>query len=282
MKINIICPLYNAENYIEALHNNVLKQVLSYEYDIRYVMTEGTDQTESILKRIQALYTKIQPSEFSHGLTREKAAMQSNGDIVVFITQDIIIQRNDWLEKLVTPIINHECAATFSRQLCDNKSIEKYTRLKNYPSESRMMSKKDIPQYGLNTFFFSDASSAIDLHVFKKLNGYDGKNLPTNEDMYFAYKLIMNEYKIKYCADSEVIHSHDFKFKELYDRYYLTGKFFKQNSYLDQYGTNSSGLKMAVYIFKSAICELNGHALIQFFPNMLARYIGMRNGKKDG
>ena len=49
---------------------------------------------------------------------------------------------------------------------------------------------------------------------------YNNKNLPINEDMYIAHKLIQNGYKIKYCAESEVIHSHDFSFKEQYDRWY--------------------------------------------------------------
>ena len=48
------------------------------------------------------------------------------------------------------------------------------------------------------TFFFSDAASAIKTDVYKKLNGYDGKDLLTNEDMYLAYKLINNGYRISY------------------------------------------------------------------------------------
>lgn len=282
MKVNIICPLYNAEHYILKLHKSLLNQKVNCFVHIYYVLTESNDKTEDILKEINVNYEVIKSNQFSHSLTRERVAMKSNGDIVVFITQDIIIERNDWLEKLIMPIINGECSASYSRQLCNNSSIEKYTRENNYPNKSRIVSKKDIPQLGLNTFFFSDASSAIDLNIFKSLNGYDGKDLPTNEDMYFAYKLIMNGYKIKYCSDSVVIHSHSFRFRELYRRYYLTGLFFKQNEYLDHFGTNSSGLKLAIYIFKRALFEFNIKALIEFFPNMIARYFGMRNGKKDG
>lgn len=74
-------------------------------------------------------------------------------------------------------------------------------------------------------------ASAINRKIFEELNGYDGKNLPTNEDMYIAYKLITKGYKIKYCADSEVIHSHTFTLKQLYKRYYDTGLFFGMNSF---------------------------------------------------
>ena len=110
--------------------------------------------------------------------------------------------------------MNNEVEATYSRQLCNNNTIEKYTREYNYPSQSVIKSKNDIEKLGLNTFFFSDASSAIKTETFKELNGFDGKDFPTNEDMYIAYKLITNGYKIKYCADSEVVHSHKFTLKQ--------------------------------------------------------------------
>ena len=132
---------------------------------------------------------------------------------------------------------------------------------------------------GLKTFFSSDASAAIRRDIFTKLNGYDGKKLPISEDMYFSYKLIMNGYKIKYCADSVVYHSHNFSLKEIYDRYKLTGKFFKENNYLDQYGTNKSGGGLAKYILKRAIQDKNIKVLIRFVPDMAARYIGMKVGK---
>ena len=73
--------------------------------------------------------------------------------------------------------------------------------------------------------------------------------------MYIAYKLITNDYKIKYVAESVVYHSHNFKLKEIYDRYKLTGKFFKENSYLDQYGTTGSGASLAKYVLKRILQE---------------------------
>ena len=134
----------------------------------------------------------------------------------------------------------------------------------------------------LKTFFFSDASSAIKREAFLAIKGYDKKDLPINEDMYIAYKIIMNGYIIKYCADSKVIHSHDFSFKQQYDRYYLTGKFFKQNNYLNNYKVNNSGFRMAKYVLKRTIQERNFKVLMKFMPNMLARFIGMKVGKISG
>ena len=70
--------------------------------------------------------------------------------------------------------------------------------------------------------------------------------------------------------------------KQLYKRYYDTGVFFKQNSFLDKYGTNKAGGGMAIYILKRAIQDRNIKVLLRFLPDMAVRFIGMKMGKIKG
>lgn len=282
MKISIICPLYNAENYIVDLHNKILSQenVEGTEVEILYVLTRCKDKTEEILKSMDLNYNIIEPKDFSHSKTRETMAFKSTGDIIVFISQDVMMKNNLWLKNLVQPIIDGECEASFSRQLCTNKTIEKYIREKNYPEESRVVSKNDIYNYGLLTFFYSDASSAVRSDIYKNLNGYDNKKLLINEDMYFAEKLIQAGYRIKYCADSEVYHSHVFTLKALYERYFDTGVFFRQNPQFLDYKGNKSGKDLAIYVLKRSLEDKNLKVTLNILPNFGARFIGSFLGKK--
>lgn len=285
MKVDIICPLYNAEKEVMLQFKQIKNQSAYNDINkIRYVITKGNDKTLDIVKKIanendKVIFEEIESKDFSHSLTRENAAKSSNADIIVFITQDVIIEQNDWLYNLTKSIKNGECEASYSRQISKSKGIEKYTREKNYPEESKIVTKEYLNEMGLRTFFFSDASSAIRNDIFKKLNYYDNKKLSISEDMYIAYKLIMNGYRIKYEAESVVIHSHNFKFKQLYKRYYDTGVFFKKNSYLDKYGTNKTGGEMAKYVLKKILQEKDFGAFIRFWPDMIARFFGMKNGK---
>lgn len=279
MNIDIICPLYNAKKDIEGLHKSLLKQKNVKVNEIKYVLTESKDNTEEKLKKLNINFKKIKKEEFSHGLTRENEAFDSKADILVFITQDVKIVRDDWLYNLTKDIANGEVDACYSRQICTNNTIERYTRECNYPKNSKIVTKDDVEKLGLKAFFFSDASSAIKRETFVKLNGYDHKKLIINEDMYIAYKLITNGYKIKYCADSEVIHSHVFTLKQYYDRYKDTGKFFKENSYLNNYKVNQAGGSMAKYVLKRAWQDKNWSVLVRFVPNMAARFIGMKVGR---
>ena len=280
VSVDIICPLYNASNYINNLHNSLLKQKNVKIKNFRYVLTQSSDDTEEYLINNKINYRKIKKEEFSHSLVREKEAFESDTDIVVFITQDVVIEDEMWLYSLIKDIDGKEIVATYSRQLTKYNNLEKYTREFNYPDVDIIKSKNDISKYGLRTFFFSDAASAINTNIFKKLNGYDGKKLPISEDMYIAYKIIMSGYKIKYCSDSIVYHSHNFTIKEIYDRYKLTGKFFKENSYLDQYGTAGSGANLAKYILKRIFQEKKFLFLFRYPFDMAARLIGMKVGKK--
>lgn len=280
MTIDIICPLYKGENFIQGLIDSIKKQKDVNVKNIRFVLTDTGDGSEEILKANNLEFTKITPKEFSHSLTRENEAKKSDADIIVFVTQDVDIQSDEWLKNLTKPIEDGECEASFSRQITKFNNIEKYTREKNYPAQSYLNTKDDIEKKGLKTFFFSDASSAIKNSVFKELGYYDGKVFPTNEDMYIAHKLITNGYRIKYCSDSVVFHSHKFSLKEVYKRYYLTGLFMAENSYLDGYGTTKAGGGLAKYILFRALKEFNIKVLFRFFPDMLARWKGMKKGKK--
>lgn len=280
MNISIICLIYNGEKYIEGLNESLILQKDVDIVEIKYILTKSKDNSEKVLKGIRADYEIIEPSEFSHSLTREKAAFNSRGDIIVFITQDIIIKSDMWLYNLTNSIEKGVCEASFSKQICTEKTIERYTRMNNYPDESRVVSKNDIDKLGIMIYFYSDASSAIRKDIFVKLNGYDGKNLLTNEDMYIAYKLINNGYKIKYCADSEIIHSHKYKYFSLLKRYFDQGVFLKQHEYITNSGADSSAINLAKFVVVNSLKEKSFKVFFNIIPNFGARYIGNKLGQR--
>lgn len=278
--VTVICPLYNAEKTFLSFHKSLLKQKGVDSVEIRYILTESNDKTEALLNDNKIEYEKVKKSDFSHSLTREKVAMNAKGNVIVFLTQDVIIKDEEFIKKLIAPILSGEAQATYAKQVTKYNNIEKYTREYNYPVESFVVSKSDLAKKGLKTFFFSDAAGAIDAKTFKKLGGYDGKNLPISEDMYFAHKLIMSGGVIKYVAEAKVYHSHNFSIKELFDRYKLTGKFMKMNPQIAKYGINSAGGGMAKYILKRAIEDRNWGVLLRYVPNMAARFVGMKVGER--
>ena len=281
MTLSIICPLYKGEKYVDKLNESILRQENVEIEEVIYIVTNVSgDNTIDKLKELKANYKVVEPKDFSHSLTREKAAYEAKGEIIVFITQDIIIEDNDWLYNLTKDIESGMCDAAFSKQICTNKTIERYTRMKNYPDSDRIASKEKIEELGIMSYFYSDASSAIKRETYVKLRGYDNKDLLTNEDMYIAYKLINNGYKIKYCSDSKVIHSHKYSYKSLFKRYFDQGVFLKQHSYIADSGANSGAISLLKFVLSQSIKEKNFKAVFDIVPNFGVRFVANKLGKR--
>lgn len=280
--VSVICPFFNAETEIIPLDHALSCQKGVKIAEKQYILTQSRDHTEDVLQAANIPYQLISKADFSHSKTREKAAMESTGEIIVFLTQDVVIKDDDFISKLVAPIVSGKVDASYARQKTKYNNIEKYTREHNYPAKSFIVSKSDIPQLGLKTFFFSDAAGAIRASKFRELKGYDGKDLPISEDMYFAYKLIMCGGKIGYVADAVVYHSHKFSLKQLYDRYKLTGEFMALNPEIAEHGINAAGGGMAKKVLSGATKDKNFRVLASYIPNMAVRYAGMVRGRRGG
>lgn len=276
MDVMVLCPLYNASNYLYQLHDSLLMQKGIDNLKINYILTESTDNTESILKELNANYFKITKEEFSHSLTREKYILESNSNYVFLITQDVIIKDEYTLKKLLDYTKDNNLAGAYLRQVSTLR-LDKYFREYSYSKENHIYTKEDLERIGQKAVFFSDTFSCIDVNTFKKLNGYDNKNLPTNEDMYYAYKALMNGYSMGYLGDTFCYHSHKLTYKATYNRYILIGNFFKLNKDIANLKSKKSDY------FKIIGLILKRFDLISLFMlpfNVLARLKGMRRGMK--
>lgn len=282
MKIDILCPLYNASNDFNNLISGIEKQKGVNINKIIFPVTESADNTLELAKTVFNSYVlEVPKNEFSHSLTREKAMSYAESDVVIFMTQDVILDDEYALYQLAK-CINGNVIHAFARQITKYKGIERYIREKNYPTESYIVEKKDIDKLQIKAFYSSDACAAYSRAKFLELGGFDGKKFQVSEDMYFCRKALLNDYAIKYCAESVVIHSHKFTLKQLYKRYYDMGKFFYQNPEFIEYKSNGSGMSLAIYVFRRALFRFDLISLFKWLPNMFVRYYALKKGKKNG
>ena len=87
--------------------------------------------------------------------------------------------------------------------------IERYTRSFNYPDAPSVKTKKDLPKYGIKTFFCSNVCAMYRAENYWRLGGFEKKTI-FNEDMIFAGKIILNGGGIAYVPEARVIHSHNY------------------------------------------------------------------------
>jgi rhamnosyltransferase len=278
-KLDVFVFLHDGRKYIKKIIDEFNNQIIDAKKELFFVVTDTGDGSIEELKELNQNVISIKENEFSNSLTREKVLFNSSADIAILLTQDCRLVNNDAYEKL-SKCIDEEVKFAYLRQKNSNFTIERYTRKINYPKKSKIKDKSLIEKEGLNTFFASDACAAYDVSFFKEINGYDNKNLPTNEDMYYARKVILADKKVKYCADTFCDHTHKFKLKEIKARYYLVGKFFKENPEFKEYKSNKAGLKLDIIVFGLILITFNIAQLFMFIPNMLSRYSGTKEGEK--
>ena len=285
--IDIVCPVYKGFHYLEPLYKSFFTQKNVNIKNVVFAITDSQDEEmekiREFVKKNDIKYFEVSKEDFSHSLTREKAIREyCTSKCVVMLSQDVKLTNDEVFYNLVKDIDSGNTVYNFARQICTNKSIEKYIRKKNYPNESYYVTKDDITSMQLMAFFASDACSAYNRDIFISIGGYGGYDVMMGEDMLYSKIILDAGHKKKYCADAVVEHSHKYTLKQLYKRYYDTGIFHSKVKVFNSYKSTDSGVKLALYVLKEAVKHFDLPVLFRWLPDMSARYLGMKKGRKEG
>jgi len=250
--------------------------------DIVMVDSSSEDNTVSDAKTAGINVHIIDKCKFNHGGTRNQAvSLACECDVLVFLTQDAIFNSPLGLYNLLSGFSDPDVAAVCGRQLPhhDANPLATHARLFNYPNESRIKSAADIPELGLKVAFMSNSFAAYRRNVFEKLGGFP-ENTILAEDMYMASKMILAGYKVAYCAEATVRHSHNYTPWEEFRRYFDTGVFHACEPWIQQKlgGASGEGLRFV----KSELGYLWKHAPL-WIPRALlttaCKLLGYKLGK---
>lgn len=154
MKFSVIIPTYNGGSVWLDSAKSISEQ--SIKPDAVYVIDSSSKDNSVAIAESYDFRVKVIPSSiFNHGGTRNYAVKDlSESDVLIFMTQDAILNSNDAFEKMLACFIDDEnVAAVCGRQLPhDNaNSLAIHARFFNYPDKSEIKSKKDISNLGIKT-----------------------------------------------------------------------------------------------------------------------------------
>ena len=225
-KVGIVVLTYNGGETWEQAASSLFCQ-MNTAYEILVVDSSSSDCTVQIAENYKFKVKSISPCCFNHGGTRNLAAkMFSDFDVLVFFTQDAILSKSNSLELLLNFFNDSKVAAVCGRQLPhdDANPLAIHARLFNYPEESCVKPASDIPMLGIKTAFMSNSFAAYRAKTFFELGGFP-ENTILAEDMYLTAKMIKAGYKIAYCAEAIVKHSHNYTPWQEFQRYFDIGVF---------------------------------------------------------
>jgi rhamnosyltransferase len=285
VRVSVVIPTYNATAYMDSLLSALETQSRPAD-EIIVIDSASNDNTMEIAKKYKNVkIMEIKQAEFNHGTTRDKAFLESAGDIVCFLTQDALPKNEFYIENLIKPIQeNSKIAMVGGRQVAreDARSSEKYVRLFNYPKASKIWDKKDIDKLGIKAFFISDCCSAYNRNAYIAIGGFE-KNILITEDMEIAARFLEAGYKLAYQGGAEVYHSHNYALLEQFRRNFDVGAFLSMYSkHFSKAKTKSEGVRMAKAVFGKLLKEKRFAEALYCWADFSARFLGNFMGARHG
>ncbi len=220
--------------------------------------------------------------EFDHGRTRNQGVKLSDADVFVMMTQDAIPADDFLIERLLTGLRGEKTAVAYARQLPGKGSseAERYTRQFNYPEQSRVKTKEDLPELGIKTFFCSNVCAAYRRDVFDSLGGFVNRAI-FNEDMLYAAKAVEAGYGIAYVSQAMVYHSHNYTYRQQFRRNFDLGVSQADHpEVFAAYPSESEGIRLV----KSTVAHLKKKGMWNKIPSVIMqsgfKYMGYLMGKR--
>jgi rhamnosyltransferase len=287
MKIAVIFPTYNAAATLAAFLDSLKRQTIQPD-DIIAVDASSTDNTVEILKSYNINYYSIDLDKFNHGSTRKYAASLANKDtdVYIFLTQDIIFVNENSLSNILKVFSDPKIGCAYGRQLPNKNAdvLARHLKLFAYPENSVIKTYADREYLGIMTCANSDNFAAYRKEALFAVGGMP-EGVFFAEDMYVAAKMLLQEWKVAYCADAMIYHSHNYTFWQEFKHYFDAGAFHAMNPWIfENFSCRvSNSIKYLKsffgYCIKQSIKHNEYFILPRALGSILAKYFGFLMGK---
>lgn len=180
------------------------------DWELIVIDSGSTDGSQEIIRTANPRhFIQIQPHEYNPSRVMNQGMQLARGEFAIFLNADATPQRPDWLRPLVNALQDPQTAAVFGRQIprpnCRAVYSHDYDRCFGENRESATWEH-----------FFSMVSSGLRKDVWKK-RGFLEKMQYSEDDEYTRWCRAQG-YRIVYCPESVVMHSHNYTPREAYKR----------------------------------------------------------------
>lgn len=206
-------PTLDAEPYLGRLLPALAAQELEGGFELRAVDSSSTDCTRPLLRRAGFTVECIERDAFHHGRTRNRLARGARGEFLVFLTQDALPVREDFLARILEPFTDPEVAGVVARVL-PHPSDDPLTARTVLSAPEASDAAVSVP--------FNNVASAIRRSVFEAMPFPD---VPFGEDSAWAAEALEAGWKVTFAPRSVVYHAHRYAPGQAFERYRVDAAF---------------------------------------------------------
>ena len=234
---SVLMPTYQGAEFLDRVLTSLAGQRWDRPWDVLVVDSGSTDGTLEILGRFADRFPvpmrvrSIHKTEFDHGDTRNLLAALSDGDLLVFLTQDAIPAGSDWLAGLARNFedagvggaycrnVARPDASAATKLLCvHDPGYSAERRVTRLPADHELLD----PHQRRLLYNFNDVASAVPRELWER---HPFPRTWFGEDVLQARALLEAGFAIAYDADAVVEHSHDYTVQETRERARIDGRF---------------------------------------------------------
>ena len=232
LKATVFIPVYNGErDHLEETLSALYRQVTDFKWDVLITDSGSSDNSVAIINHFSEKYGNLRllhlsKEEFSHGKTRQMAAEISQGEIMVYLTQDAVPHNEQWLAEMVRPFAMHsDIVAVLGNQKPRHYCFPamKYDILAVFNEQGvsdslTFWQRLDESRRGKYTkeSFYSDVCSAAPRRFLTEKIGY--RPVAYSEDYEYGKDILDAGYIKVYNAKAIVEHSNDVRLSEYRQR----------------------------------------------------------------
>lgn len=284
MSVALIIPTRNAAPHLDRLLPALAAQSLQPD-EVFVVDSASTDNTVERFRAYGARVEIIDPKHFNHGGTRRWASQQVSAQTIIYLTQDAIPADDQSFARLVANLYSEaDIGVAYGRQLPHPEAglLGAQSRHFNYPEQGRTKRLHDAAELGIKTCFSSDSFSVYRRDALEAIGGFP-QDVIGSEDAYVAAKMLLAGYAVRYAADAQVQHSHDYRLLEEFRRYFDIGVFYGRERWIRQaFGAANGEGKRYVLAEIAALREAGAlHRLPEVLLRSAMKLLGYRIGQGE-
>jgi rhamnosyltransferase len=222
--ISVVIPVKDGGEDLRRCLDGIERQHVDESVEVLVVDTASSDGSPELARFRGARVLEVDSTEFLHGATRNLAAQQARGDVLVFTTQDAYAPADDWLARLAGVLRADETlAGVYGRQVPHDEASppERFFLDFLYGPEPRVQRAEGPKDLSLRTTLFSNVNSAIRRDVWERFPFAD--DLFFAEDQDWARRVLLAGYGIAYEPQAVVRHSHVYTVGSALKRFFDTG-----------------------------------------------------------
>lgn len=227
MRISVVIPVRNGGRTFHHLVRSLERtrdRMPAGDFQVLVIDSGSVDGTPELAEAAGFDVERIPSERFGHGRTRNLGVQLARGDVVCFLTDDVLPVSPDWPLQFARVLADPSVAGVYGRQVPrDATTMEMFFVALNYPAEPlRYEPRPDGHHPRPGRVVFSNAFSAVRRDVALRIPIPEDADY--SEDQIWARTALAAGYAIAYEPAAEALHAHVYRLGGVFRRSYFVGR----------------------------------------------------------